>query len=1262
MILRRLNYRNVKTAFETVLNHTEPWRKTLLLLQIAEVTHETSHRLSAQLIRRVKTRLRRHPQVLVPYFEYLERRLDLDAALAEARQRANLPNATAHELTEIAKFHYLRNALARGDAYIESAKALDPSLPRIYEEEAWNQRARGNVHREVQAVEHLISLVADRNEKFKWEVWLGEALIRNGRYEEAWEYLCAYPKLNARDERLLHSAYCAALLGYWGDAKAAYLQFAPDGNGGADLLRSAHTQLYEFQRADEAARLLSALDDSSPTELLELAFLACIQLGELDLALRRISVAASRVDRAPDTKTHLAQLLELLNRPEEALSVYLSAEAHELNSLSQFRRSALLADNGEIQRAVTTYLGSSRSPKLIRNEAPDYEVDPSLPSRLLSFSNPSASHETKIEQLTQILRRASGESLRTSCSILLGSYLAKQNLWHAAWAAIRSGQVERLPWLPLTVRNKSNVKSTLGVQYSEIRETEPLHEHTVLYESSLGAATSCNPLAICLEMLRDPDLKDFLHVWSISPMAVIHPKLRELPNVVFVRKGSLGHFYYLAAAKYIVNNSTTEYEFSKREGQRYLNTWHGVPWKTMGRDNVSEPFAYGNIARNFLHADVVLCPDAHTRDVLSRGHDVDLLASSAFVIGGYPRNDLSINMTAEERDQIRGALGLRRGEHLVLYMPTWRGTFAQRNAAVQKVQAVAKRISAPGLKVAVRAHHYVHAEFNSPLDTDGVIYLPGDIDTNELLGAADAVVTDFSSVLFDAAAVGLPVVKYVEDLETYSAERGLYFDPSEVPGANATTIDKVRLFLLEAISDPESFKTRYVAETSRFGSVDDGQSAQRAIDLLFHYDKGSIADEVPPRTILISTGGLPPNGITQSARSLLKALDPTDYQPYLIPSRNSLDSAEPKALTDVRRFARVLPLVGGPAGTRMEREALQYFSTRRYVDTAVIRDYIRKSQEQESYRRFGKSTFYSAVDFSAYDAKNTAMINYGIRIKHGKRGIVFHNEMWKEIENKYPRLRASLFALDEMDFYASVSDGVRDYNAQSMHEHAGIPQQKHITIENTINVSEIMELADSPLSSEDSRWYQSEGAHACVVARLSPEKNHRQLLEALADSRSELRRPVKITCLGDGPLRYDLEHQISALGLGDLVRLRGQVPNPQAHLKASGAMLLPSLHEGQPLVILEALTIGTPVIATDTPGSRSVLHGGAFGPLVEVSKLGLINALHQISEGTLTDKSSFEPSGYTKHSLNMFLEAIDPGDASRIQRTQPSGPQVTEVT
>jgi glycosyltransferase involved in cell wall biosynthesis len=100
-----------------------------------------------------------------------------------------------------------------------------------------------------------------------------------------------------------------------------------------------------------------------------------------------------------------------------------------------------------------------------------------------------------------------------------------------------------------------------------------------------------------------------------------------------------------------------------------------------------------------------------------------------------------------------------------------------------------------------------------------------------------------------------------------------------------------------------------------------------------------------------------------------------------------------------------------------------------------------------------------------------------------------------------------------------------------------------------------------------------------TVGRLSPEKNHARLIRAFAQVH-ERHPDIRLVILGGGKLEQDLQELVVTLGLESYVTLAGQVDNPYAIMAESDCFVLSSDYEGQPMVILEARTLGLPVITT----------------------------------------------------------------------------------
>ncbi len=121
-----------------------------------------------------------------------------------------------------------------------------------------------------------------------------------------------------------------------------------------------------------------------------------------------------------------------------------------------------------------------------------------------------------------------------------------------------------------------------------------------------------------------------------------------------------------------------------------------------------------------------------------------------------------------------------------------------------------------------------------------------------------------------------------------------------------------------------------------------------------------------------------------------------------------------------------------------------------------------------------------------------------------------------------------------------------------------------------------------------------------AVGRLTKQKNFSLLIDAFYRVRKQLN--CQLIILGEGELRADLKGQITKLALNNNVHLLGFVDNPYAYIKHSDVFVLSSLWEGFGNVIVEALALGTQVVATNCPsGPAEILENGKHGFLAEVN-------------------------------------------------------------
>ncbi|WP_162795430.1 CDP-glycerol glycerophosphotransferase family protein, partial [Nonomuraea lactucae] len=355
------------------------------------------------------------------------------------------------------------------------------------------------------------------------------------------------------------------------------------------------------------------------------------------------------------------------------------------------------------------------------------------------------------------------------------------------------------------------------------QRTEPLNDATV-YVVNDGRLYADSVRAIHEERLRRGDDRE--HIWIVKDGAFVPPD-----GATVVRAGSREHHAALARSRYIVTNAFLPVWFRSREDQVVLQTWHGTPAKHIGNDQAHmardpRPPIWHRQAAEVRGWDVLLSQSPWATPVLRRafGYQGEVLES------GLPRNDV---LTSPDRDglaaAVRERLGLAEGKRVVLYAPTWRD-YDRKNAMVKLDLAKAREELGADHELLVRAHP-MQAMPAVPEIAHDVTTYP---DMAELLLVADVLVTDYSSVMFDFAATGRPMVFYAYDLAKYSAKRGLYVDLPEIaPGPVLSTSAEVIEALRSIDEIAPAHADRYDAFRATFAPRDDGKATARVVDHVF---------------------------------------------------------------------------------------------------------------------------------------------------------------------------------------------------------------------------------------------------------------------------------------------------------------------------------------------------------------------------------------------------------------------------------------------
>lgn len=740
--------------------------------------------------------------------------------------------------------------------------------------------------------------------------------------------------------------------------------------------------------------------------------------------------------------------------------------------------------------------------------------------------------------------------------------------------------------------------------YVEYCDTLKVDVEIILFESGGGSFIGCNPFAIFQEVIERPQFKNYEFVWVINDTDKVPESLLGDSRIIFVKKESDAYLRYLATAGWLINNNTFPTYFSRREEQKYLNTWHGIPLKTLGRDIRSGMMDHKNAARNLLHATHLIAPNEHFLNVLTDRNEVQGLLTAKISMTGYPRVDQLVNVSTVTRDEVRRLIGARSDEIVVLYAPTWRGDLRNKIVDVDKMLSDVNALKATGCKVIFKGHAMVESELANSSLSD--LLLDVDIDTNALLMGVDILVSDYSSIIFDFMPMRKPIVYYTYDLDEYKRERGLYFEIEDLPGVRCDSIDDLVNTLIRIKTDA-NFEVPLETSLSRsLLANEDGKAAKKAASFFFEDDDSSVLEELDDKKpVLFFQGSFIPNGISTAFDALVRAIDHDVYRPVVIlePGALHLNQNRLDVFNGVRDEFQTIGRVGGMTANLEELWIIDRMNSKHELDSDRMWERYNHAFSREFRRLFGATEFASVVCFEGYARFWAALFANSPKPGNG-RTIYLHNDMIREYETRFHYLKSIFELYGSYDTLVSVSKSVGEINAAELSASYNLPIERFVNVNNQIDPSRIIRLSTEEIDPELESWIAKADHTFVNVARLSPEKDQEKLLHAFAKASSEANMKLRLVIVGEGPLAQQLSEVASKLGIADSVYFTGLQSNPYAIMKRCSSFVFSSNYEGQGLVVLEALVLGIPVVSTDVVGPRSILENGE-GMLVENSVSGL---------------------------------------------------------
>lgn len=754
--------------------------------------------------------------------------------------------------------------------------------------------------------------------------------------------------------------------------------------------------------------------------------------------------------------------------------------------------------------------------------------------------------------------------------------------------------------------------------YNTFYEKVPVNKKEILLVSRSGLALESNILAI-LKELNQPEYKEFYKVLAVqkNKKEQIQKKLERygisVDKFVYTREPS--YYYHLAKAGWLINDTTFPGRYIKKDGQTYLNVWHGTPLKRMGQDNPEERYDTGNVMRNLLQSDYLVFPNLYMEEKMSGAYNLKELYQGTVLHEGYPRNCIFFH--PEQGTKLKELLGYA-GTQLSIYMPTFRGTSSsvQEEDYVNQIKDYLNRIDIllhENQIMLVKLHPFVQSQLT--LDSYHHIRLfPEGYDTYEVLNACDVLITDYSSVMYDFAVTGRRILLFAYDLEYYQGSRGMYEDISDYPFPLVRTPDEL---VKELNTDSGHPDDAFLQKYCTFEQTNATRNICHHVLLGEKICKSTSMPGTKKKKVLLYAGSLRPNGITTAFYSMLSQLDPSRCE-YYISYRSPSLKEHPERLRPVSEGYHFYPLA-----TEMNLDILTSIAQLIYLRWGItglgIGKRLDRAYKREWQKHFGCVSFDHVVHYDGYENYMIALL----KTAPCTRTIWAHSDMEKWMAEKHNPSRPLLQnAYASYDHVVPVGEDVKESA-----EHIGGHPEKVLVISNFMDYRRIQELGKLPVSFDSEtectvslnrlqEILKSSDRKFINVGRFSPEKGHERLIRAFDRFWTDHPDTWLIIIGSHG------EHYKHTCDLADSVRSSSHIilikymSNPFPVVKACDFFLLSSYYEGLGLVILEADVFGVPTASCDISGPHSFIRQYG-GTLLPNSEDGLVQGMEMFVEGKI---------------------------------------------
>ena len=361
----------------------------------------------------------------------------------------------------------------------------------------------------------------------------------------------------------------------------------------------------------------------------------------------------------------------------------------------------------------------------------------------------------------------------------------------------------------------------------------PIDKKKVLFYSHGGKQYSCNPKYL-FEYIIDRYSNAFTYIWSVNAPNILPDKYKDIETVKYM---SFLFIYHVLTAGIIIYNNIIHSYLPIRKRQIVVNTWHGGgAYKKIHTDAFRHKKNISNIkVINRISANAVKYVISSCEKFTEVSSKVWTIPPEKFLPIGMPRNDIFFNLQDNIAKKVKDQFCIEYEKKIVLYAPTYRGNYRNTDKMsfylnVQYLLQILNNKFGNNFVLLYRRHF---ADKNS-LDVQNVNVISASDypDMQELLCAADVLITDYSSSVWDFSFTFKPCFLFTPDLDEFKEKRGVYTPIEEWPFPFAKTSEQLIANIQNF--DQEEYTKAIKSHHKALGSYEHGTAAKQFCDVLFN--------------------------------------------------------------------------------------------------------------------------------------------------------------------------------------------------------------------------------------------------------------------------------------------------------------------------------------------------------------------------------------------------------------------------------------------